>query len=341
MALVLQDGFNRYGGDTADWGLLWTRSGSTTLSTTSPRTGTYSARCGAGASPGYAERSLPSSYSTVTLGCAFKASGITTSTEKFLCLYDGSTLHLYVEYTITTGAIKVYRGDGTLLGTASAVIVAGTWCYFELQATIHDSTGSVTLKMDEVTVLTVTGADTRNGGNASVNKVRLENPRGTVFHYFSDLYVTDTSGANNTGFLGAVAVEFILPSGAGNAAVWTPSTGANYAAVDEADPNGDTDYVSSSASADKDTHAMGNLVTTAGQVKAVAAVPLVRKETGSPATFNSVVRTGGADYNGADKSALTTSYAYYDNIWDINPGTSAAWTIAEVNALEAGYRNNS
>jgi hypothetical protein len=49
-----------------------------------------------------------------------------------------------------------------------------------------------------------------------------------------------------------------------------------------------------------------------------------------------VIRTGGVDILPATGTSLTTNYAEITNSWTKNPNTSADWTWAEIDALEAG-----
>lgn len=53
-------------------------------------------------------------------------------------------------------------------------------------------------------------------------------------------------------------------------------------------------------------------------------------------TFRSYIRSGGTDIYGASHTAQTT-WTNYTDTYTVNPGTSAAWTWSQVNALEIGY----
>jgi hypothetical protein len=51
--------------------------------------------------------------------------------------------------------------------------------------------------------------------------------------------------------------------------------------------------------------------------------------------MRTVARTGGTDYVGSSV-ALAESWAGRFEVWSENPGTTAAWTVTEINALEVG-----
>jgi hypothetical protein len=50
-----------------------------------------------------------------------------------------------------------------------------------------------------------------------------------------------------------------------------------------------------------------------------------------------VTRPGSTDRVGATQSVLDT-YSMLPQVWDTNPDTAAAWTVAEVNASQFGER---
>jgi hypothetical protein len=56
-------------------------------------------------------------------------------------------------------------------------------------------------------------------------------------------------------------------------------------------------------------------------------------------TFQIGVRTGGTDYWSGNKDTVNvTTYVLFSETWTTNPNTSAAWTSAQIDALEIGVR---
>ena len=131
---------------------------------------------------------------TVTVGFAFK-SPVLSSFANVLGFYSDSaaTFHLYMQIH-STGALRVQRGDFvTTLGTSAAgVITANTWHYIEVQATLHDTTGAVQVKVNGTSVLNVTNVDTKNAGTKTVLdtiKVMGTGNGGSTLNQFDDLYL--------------------------------------------------------------------------------------------------------------------------------------------------------
>ncbi|MDZ4228604.1 MAG: hypothetical protein U1E54_05160, partial [Candidatus Levybacteria bacterium] len=56
--------------------------------------------------------------------------------------------------------------------------------------------------------------------------------------------------------------------------------------------------------------------------------------------FQPLVRSNGINYIGSLKG-LTSNYDYYSEVYTTNPSTGSAWTIAQVDALEAGMKSYS
>lgn len=111
--------------------------------------------------------------------------------QTILEIVDGSTVHLRIRLaastTLTTAQFEVVRGDGTSLGTTTTVFEPDQWYFIELKVTIGDSSGVIVIIVDEQVDLNLSGVDTRNGGNASADRVRLY----TGWHDTSDFVILD------------------------------------------------------------------------------------------------------------------------------------------------------
>src|SRR3569833_1599877 len=136
---------------------------------------------------------------------------------------DAGTTQLLVTSN-AAGAIVVYQGanyntlNGTMLGMSTQInlISAQNWAYVEAQATFTtNATGSVTVKVNSQTVLTLTNVQTTSTGNAYANQIWLYTVNGNSNEYFDDVYVNDNSGSCYTGFDGDQRIVCVYPAGAG------------------------------------------------------------------------------------------------------------------------------
>lgn len=272
---------------------------------------------------------------TIIIGFAFMTN--TGSTNTFVYGYETGGQHFRVGLD-SIGRVVVYHGNNTLLATGVTPWGANVWHYFEIKIKIHSTTGTIEVRRDGNVEIAATGLNTRNGGAAGViNQVLLVGGGGNDPQaYFDDYVICDTNGSLNNDFLGDVRVSAIFPTGAGNSTQFTPSAGANYAAVDEVSPNGDTDYVESSNVGDKDTYVYGDLPSAAGIVKAVRILPYAKKTDAGGRTIVSVARLGGTEVDSASKG-LSTTYAYLPDIRETKPG-GGTWSITDVNNTEFGIK---
>jgi hypothetical protein len=333
MTLRFVDSFDHYG--TADFTKKWSTGSPTAINSTHARFGAAGMNLTSGA---IATKTLDS-QATWIVGAAMRTTGYPGSTAQIMSLYDSGSPQLTVAFT-NTGQIAVYRGNGgtalgVLLGTTTLPqLTLNVWAYIELKATIHDTVGAYEVRVGGSTVLSGLNVDTKNTANATANQVSLH---GNVFLSVDDVYMCDSTGSTNNNFLGDVRVEALLPDGAGTTTQWTPSAGSNYQCVDDATPNSDTDYVSSSTANQIDTYNYSSLTPLTGTVYGVQTLLYARKDDAGTRSVAPVVRTSSTDYVGTSQS-LSASYQYLTEIFEIDPNAAAAWTISTVNSAEFGQK---
>jgi hypothetical protein len=171
---------------------------------------------------------------------------------KFFSLYDDNSNESINLRLRADGEIDVYRVT-TLLGTTSgAAIEADVWFFVELKIFTHNSAGTVDVRIDESSVLSLSGQDTVEGNyyNSSWRLWALSS--GAV--KFDHLHFLDGSGTKNNNLLGPKQVRTILPNAVGDSNEWTPTAGNNYECVDEDVIDDLTSYVASGVSGQQDLY---------------------------------------------------------------------------------------
>lgn len=288
---------------------------------------------------------LGAGVSTTTIvgfGYQFSVAG----SGAIVSLLEGSTTHLTIMGD-GSGNVVVRRGiiSGTILGTSSGVLMstANTWYFVEVKATIHDSAGAVSVRINGTQVLNLTAVDTKNVGTTGFIDTVLGNRPGTSgTAFFDDLVILDDTGsAPYNDFIGDNTVITVLPSAAGDSAQWTPSTGTNVAAVDETPPN-TTDYVAASTTGLTDLYQLTDLAQITGTVLAVQVQAFCAKsDAGTPPLVKGKLKAGGTgtiqtDTNSVPAAGLSTTYILAGGDIHLTDPDGAAWSIAKVNALQAG-----
>ena len=336
MALLFVDSFDHVGtllaGLAAKWDLI---SGTPLISSTTVRTGTGALQLGVTAD---ITKQITPPGDVFILGWGFRMAGISTTTEivRFL---ESSTVHLALIFD-ASGFLVVKRGSTVLATATSHAFLLNTWYYIEVKVVVHDTTGSVAVRVDGVPVTfnaSLTGIDTRNAGTAGiVDRVRFAGS--AAYYFYDDLYICDDAGSVNNDFLGICKIERLLPStGNGDHVDFTCSTGTDHGAlVDENPPTDDTDYVSSDTAGHQDCYHYPSLALT-GSILGVQTNLYARKTDAGARTVAAIVRSGGTTYPGAALAPLTT-YRYLTEVQAVNPATGLAWTAAEIAGLQVGMK---
>ena len=361
MALLFMDSFDHY--VTADAGEKWSAFAATgagtlptvTIAAGAGRRGSGSFRYTTGSvssQSGYANIAIPASGPTCVVGVAFSPASLGTvavNGAQIVSIRNGATVQITLRLN-SDHTLSVVRGThtGTALGSTVTALPVGTFTYLELQVLLHASAGTVDLRINGTSALSLTGQNTVNSGGAVWTSVGLmmqdttttsinASVTGRAFD-FDDLYVLDGNGAApwNT-FLGDVRVDARLPTGAGALAAWTPSAGANWQNVDDAAPNDDTDYNSAAASALTDTFVVQDAPVPGAALYGVQVNLSAKKSDAGTCSLASVVRQAGSNQVAAAQNP-GTSYAYLRTVYQTNPHTSAQWTEADFNADEFGYQ---
>lgn len=265
------------------------------------------------------------------MGMAIKINGHSTSNA--IAFGDSGTSQITLQIN-PSGILVVTRGtiNGTVLGRSTLALNTGIWYFIEFKATIDNTTGSFTARVNGVDWVTGSGLDTQNTANASANQVGIGCAASGLD--FDDFYSED-SGT----FQGDCRVETKLPTGDGATNNFTRSTGAtNFSNVDENPANDDTDYNSSGTAGDIDLYTFPSMTTTTGTIKSLMTVPILRNDAAGTVTAASAYRISTTNYFGANNNVGSTTFNSYTDIQNVSPATSAAWTISEINGAQYGLK---
>jgi hypothetical protein len=358
MANLWIDGFARYGGQLArmlesgpsqGWAEV---GGIINLSTANPRTGTHSIRFTSAAAANVARRIFGAQKNEVYVGLAFLCEALPTSEPTLINSGSGSYLLLgqfrtqgnlnQVSFFLgTDGAIiAARRGDvsgsftlGTLLGRSDPVIGAGAYQYIEFYVKIGTTDGAIEVRVNEVTVLNLTGINTQQLADAEVSQFALgyRAPGGGPY-YFADLYANDTEddGSGGDTFYGDIKVGTVFPNADTAQADFALSTGSvGFSLINNAPPV-DTTFLSAAALARSDFE-IQNAPADAVQILTVRPFARVRKADAGAANIRPRMLSG-SSLSGGRSSPVTTAFAYYDSNVPLNPATSAPWTPSELDS---------
>lgn len=354
MTLLLAESFDGYGPTTTDMPPVadgkWDDANNACMVVTGGAHGFYGRR--SDASTGVIlQKTLASADEddVLVFGGALFLAAAATGVDLLVFAGDaGATTHLTVKTNSTSAKFEVWRGpagSGTLLGTAEPAYVLSAWQYLEVKVKLHDSAGTVDIRVDETSVLALSGIDTKNAGTDTVfDTVRISGASNNI--RWDDVYLCNEQGATNNGFLGAVVVECLGPSGNGNSSQFVGSDGNstdNYLLIDDgADGNSisDLDYVESDTDNNKDTYAFDNSAYASPQsIYGVVAYARARRSDTGARTLALVARSGASETDSADFAIPTSSEAFtwVGHAYETKPG-GGSWTFTDLNAAEFGVK---
>ena len=284
-------------------------------------------------SGGYLLKSI-TPVSKIIVGFALSCSTVSDWNRLDFRADGGAITHISI-YVTSNGSIQIRRAGTALATSASGIVAHYVWNYIECSATIHDSTGTVDVHCNGVSVVSFTG-DTRNGGTSTnIDTIAFQGTTavGNV-NYIDDVYFCDDSGlAPYNTFLGDVRVYTLVPDAAGSSTQLTPSSGANYTTVDEL-PYSSTDYVSGTAG-QTDLYSTANLPGGTGIIYGVQTNAIVKKTDAGNISGKTAIKSGATTYYGTTTALGTTDVTLIDTR-SLDPSTSAAWTSTGVNNIEIG-----
>lgn len=358
MALQFIDGFDHYGTGagslTAMANGVYANVGQTGPSNTQVRTGTYGLKMAAVSNDFY-RRVFSGSVATAGLGYAHWCGSLPVNNATYIlaAFRDSGNLDQCAIVLQSTGAIAAYRGNGAingsysaLLGTSSPVIVTSSWQHIECRVTIDDTVGTVEVRVDGVTVLSLTGKDTKataTAGTAQVMWGRGSDSIGTpvVTEYIDDLFAWDTTGGANNDFIGDRRVRTIFPDGNAATQEWAVTGAASaYQAINEAAPDGDTSYISASTSPTTSEFTLQDAPVSVGAISGAQTYVYAKKTDAGTATMQVSMLSGVSVSAGADRP-VTTAYTYWMDMHPVDPATGAPWTRDGLNAATLRVRRTS
>ena len=236
---------------------------------------------------------------------------------------------------------------------AAGLVSAATDCYVEFVCIATDTGTDINVAsevwIDDVMVASGNADIGRNKNTlvsqrADFNCIEFNSGVATNGQaYFWDVYLTNGSGATNTGRLGSNVSPFgiiarpILPDADSATIQYTPLSGSvHFSEINELPADGDTSYNGATASGKIDSLGWQPIPTFNGTVKSVQ-ISLCQRSTeeGTAVTKANIGAAGAEEKSSA--FGLCSSYFYQHQAFDLDPATAAPWTQPNFNAKLFGY----
>jgi hypothetical protein len=349
MALLFADSVQHYT-TVAQLLTKWTSgTGNVTISSTSGRaSGPAISFVGNLSNPSQMFRSLGTNASTLVATTRMSFVSFQGGPEFIMRFMDGGTTLVGIALD-ASGKMYAYNGSSTALGDSGGFALStNTLVSISMKATIHNTTGTVEVRVAGVPWITLTNKNTRGpGANNYANAFSIGYSTANSFvngrqMYACDVVVNDTTGSGLLAdFPGDVCVDYKAVDGAGalqnSTIAGTSPAATRWQGVDETTPNDDTDRNDLTAVGQEDTFTFGN-VSTAATVVGAQAVARMASDVAGTNTDRLMLRIAGTNYESTDLSVPSTSYTYLLYPWSQSPATSSAFTPTELNGAEVGVK---
>lgn len=244
--------------------------------------------------------------------------------------------------------IRVYRGDiatGTVLAETDYILKFGVWYYLEWQVLLHNSIGTVEVRINTNAVIDADTLDTAEQDTNQADTLRF----GGVIRslgtgsLLDDVYILndiDAGDGDNVDFLGDKIIEGVRPT-SDAAAGWAPSSmgSDNFEMVDDATPDDDATYVESTTNNQKDLYGFPNVSHAKQGISGVQLYHLARLTASGSRDIETKVKQGVTEVAGATHTVDQTSYEYSTEILERDPTDDALWTESKLNAVELGVES--
>lgn len=341
MSELFKDGFDHYGTDATLIPSYWTDFTSTNKTLVTGLMGVGKA-LHTQTSAVAVFKDLGVNAPTLIYGFALK---ITTNASLQLLAYFGDGASVQVSLWLTSSnQIAVYRGAGTaLLFTSTNTFSTGVRYHVETKTTIHNTAGAFEVRVNGTSVGWVpaqTSQNTRLTANNYANRIGLFVASFSLFSLdIDDLYVFDTTdspvGTPLKDFIGDCKILTSLADSNGDTIQFTPNGDANnYQCVAHNPPVDATNFVSDSTAGHIDLYNFTDIANIATIYSATLVLRASKSDAGAR-SVKSKIKSGGTVFNGTT-FVLSTTVLEYATLWAVDPATSAAWTLANLNLVQLG-----
>lgn len=357
------DGFEHYGalahvtegiGGGAAWSQADGGGSGWAISSANPATGNYHMRLTDGLAPKLMRRIWGTAKQVGGGGYRFSVDDLPTyegnvSGSGALVLADILDVSNVTHCTIvlgTDGSVFAVRGanlstglttiGGTLLGRSDPCVAPGGYHHFEYKAKIDNAVGYIEVRINQVTVLNITGVDTQNTANAtlaqwSYGRANAFNKATGCGNFDVDdafCWDNDATDLENTivDFVGDKGAYFLKPnSDTATADFLKVGSATSYGAIDEVPPTG-ADYLDTAATTARTIVGVQALPGNVSEVIAFMPVVYTQKDESGPVTMRSGLVSGATETYGYDDDPAT-AYAYLrPKPKTIDPATGVPWT---------------
>jgi len=350
MALLFIDGFDHYGTDENNLLGVYAQASGTGLVLGAPpgasaRTGLRSLAPGANSGIGdntSLRRLVNTSGDIFGVGFALWLENLPSDSDALrpIEVRTSDNQRLFSLAIRSDGAIRVFENDNDVLIVESeSTMQPGVWNHIEAKFDLNTTSPTVAVRLNGESAIPTTAlpVEAVHGpvGNIAWDS-DFQNP--VVEFWIDDLYAWDGSGSQNNDWLGDRRVLTILPNGNDPAFADYTSTGGNgFDTIAEDSPDGDTSFIEFDTDVgDAGQFDLEDVPEDLSSIAGIQTYTRMKKLDSGEANVQVSLENQGSLANGIDR-AITTDYAYWQDVFETNPRLGVPWTPVEFNAAKVRF----
>ena len=294
-------------------------------------TGAYSCKVdGSYSEASYIRLAVPGSHSELYIGVWLNMYHIEDYALVTAVLPDGKKVGL--RYNQANQKWDAYV-DGSVVQGGTVTHAAGSYHYLTLHIVIADAGGTIEWQVDGMSDTAYSG-DTKPGSGSTISWVEFYSADPGLSGY-NRLYVDDFI-IGTGGWPGDYRWRPVVPNADTAQKDFTPSTGTdNYDLVNDVGPN-DSEYVYTDTPGHKDLYDLADFSLSANEtIGAVMQWMRSKKDAAGDALMRPLLTSGSTESAGSS-NPITTTWAYYWEIYTQDPNTGGDWDEAAIDALQIG-----
>ena len=264
-----------------------------------------------------------------------------TSNAPLVNFYNGANIEVTITYERATGTLFASRG-GTVVATGAVPLSYGMHDLVEIEVTVSDTVGVVKVNINGTPSINFSG-DTKFTGStipANITAIEFVNYSAvSVKTYISHPIIYNKTGAAPTAFIGQHRIPILNANSNGTYSGLTneSSNSTNlYQSIDDSAPDGST-FIQGATANTKATFGFSDVSGTPSNIYALGMFPCLQTDDAGVKTFANMQVSGGTDYVQTTQTVPPSS-KYMPTILYTNHATGFAYTVDNINALEAGMK---
>ncbi len=255
--------------------------------------------------------------------CYVYSSAGSTSPQSYIILGDGNQDRIRIRSVSTPESVFEYHNGSSWIGVGGNLPLPAALVRLDIRVRFDDTLGEISLYIDGNLEASFTG-DTSFGNAIDRLWFCRRSNSGSSYSTISSWFATDVDSR-------PIEMVIRVPTGNGTHTDWDGS----YTDIDEIGLEV-SDHIDSTANGERSTFTKGSLAAYSGwAVHSVAHVMHGVRGAGAAVSLSSTVRYGGDDFD-SDPFPVSELPGNFFTKMDVNPDTSLAWDIDDLDGAEFG-----